>query len=239
MFQRLLSLRAASDDAMSWTTLVVTSRVWLLCAVLVVVLAMVHYRREQLPLIVFVVCAIVFTLLGARANPSFRYLLPAALAMVVLLASGAAPASGAEMPAAGSGRRSTFIAITALFALAMIKGIVNDVSAHRRRIESGLALHDAIVRAAPRDGIVIYSWRVPMPSFALRVMTNERRDHDEIATRWPREGHFNDWTREIVLPPGAKRWDYLVISPELLRVFPEPAGAPIARAGPYIVLESP
>ena len=223
MLRRLLTLTAPGGSMLRWTDAVATSRMWLVCVAAVAVLAAVRFRRQQVPLLAFSVTAIVFTFLGARTNLSFRYLLPAAMAVVILLA----------MAAMTPPRLPVQIALTALFAIAMVRIVGNDLTWHRQRIEEGLALHAAIDAAVPDDGVVLYSWRVPEPSFALRTMTTERRYHDVIASAWPREGHYNDWTGQIVLPPGVARWDYLVIAPDILRSFPEPVGPRIGSAGPY------
>lgn len=223
MLERLSALTAPGGDGLPWRDAAMTSRTWLVCVAAVAMLVVLGFRRVQLPLVVFAVTAIVVTGLGARTNLSFRYLLPAALAVLVAFAA------AATVPP----RRSLQVVLTLLFAVAIARTLTNDLAWHRLRIDDGVKLRAAIDAAVPDDGVVLFSWRVPEPSFALRAMMTERRYHDVIGSAWPRDGHFNGWTGEIVLPPGAARWDYLVIAPEVLRTFPEPVGPRIGTAGPY------
>jgi len=229
MIARLVALSAGGRDAdLSWSTLFTTARLWVFI-LMVIAIGATRIRREQLPFVVFALSAIAFTFIGARTNLNFRYLLPAGLAMIAIFA----------VFASTKPRVAWQFAIIALFTIAMAKTIANDVAAHRRRIAEGVEARATIERAVPRDGVVVYSWRMPIPSFALSVMTTERRYHDELAKRWPRDGSFNDWTHTIYLPPGAKRWDYLVISPEMRREFPERIGPYVANAGAYDVYRAP
>lgn len=223
MFQRLRVLTAPGSDGLGWGDAAATSRMWIVCVAAVAVLAVLSFRRVQLPLAAFTLTAIVVTIFGARENLSFRYVLPAALALLVAFA-----AASSNPP-----RHAVQVVLTVLFAVALTRTVVNDLTWHRLRIDDGRKLRAAIDAAVPDDGVVLFSWRVPEPSFALRAMTTERRYQEVIASTWPREGHFNSWTGEVVLPPGAAQWDYLVINPEVLPTFRQPVGERIGIAGPY------
>ena len=80
---------------------------------------------------------------------------------------------------------------------------------------------------------------MPEPSFALRIEATEPRQLAQIAVRYPRDGHFNDWERRLYLPPGARRWDVAVIDPALADRFPEPLPPPVAAVPPYRVFVNP
>lgn len=211
MFRRLLFLSGAGHREQTWPVLLATSRSWQLLLGAMVVLAVWHFRRARLPWAVFGVALFAFGLLAITRNPAFRYLLPTAFAPVALLAF---VSTSAKLT------RSVQVAVLALTAVLLARTFVNDVRAHRGKIEDEQALRTEIEAAVPRDATVIYGWRLPIPSFALRVMASDPRDLQEISRRYPREGHFDRWNGVIVLPTGAQRWDYLVVLDRDLRRIP-------------------
>jgi hypothetical protein len=163
------------------------------------------------------------TFLGASRNPSFRYLLPAAIGVVVLFA----------VMAATHPRTSVQAAFLLAAALLMMKAIRDDVAAHRSRVAHAESVRAAIAHAIPQGANVLYGWRAPVPSFALRIMANDPRDLEAIAKAYPREGAFNPWTGVTSFPPVVRHFDYFVLTPEDLRRFP--ASTPLARSGEFVV----
>jgi len=239
MFQRLFVLGTQPRVGMrggAW--LVLTAKGWLLWVVVIVVFAAARRRWRQLPMLTFVAFAICLNYLAMLRNASFKHLLPSCLAFVLLFAISAStpPRPHAAMQ----------IVVLGLCALLTGKALIGDVGTHRRRIAQDTSLRAQIEAAVPRDAVVLYSWRVPIPSFALRILSDDPRNHAEVERRYPREGHFDargglfDRPRgRVFLPSGATRWDYLVIQPEALREFPETVGPVVARVGRYVVVRAP
>lgn len=215
---------ANNRSAQSWTTLLATSRGWLLWVAAIVVFSIVTFQPRRFPLALFAYLTIVLTCVGAFRNPTFRYLLPASIAVVALFALAAT-----SRPARSS--------VSALFAIAaallMAKAIREDFGAHGRRIEVGESLRARIESAVPHDRVVVYGWRAPIPSFALRIMADDPRDLAAIAARYPREGHYDPWLERIFLPPGAAMWNVAVVSQADLRAFP--AAQPVTRIDDFVI----
>lgn len=218
----LLHLVVNPNDQ-SWLLLFTTSRAWVVWCLAVFAGAALTYDRRNRAFVLFAAVLIGLTFLGASRNPSFRYLLPAAIGVVVLFATMASARPRAGVQAA-------FLVIAALL---MTKTIRDDVASHRSRVTRGESVRAAIASALPPDAVVLYGWRAPVASFALRIMAHDVRDLDAIGRAYPREGAFNSWTGAISLPRGVTRFDYLVMTPEDLRRFP--ASTPVANAGDFII----
>jgi hypothetical protein len=206
----------------SWLLLFSTARAWVVWCAAVIAGAALNYDRRNRAFVLFAAVLIALTLLGASKNPSFRYLLPAAIGVVLLFATMASARPRSAVQAA-------FLVVAALL---ITKAIRDDVAAHRSRVTHGESVRAAIARALPTDAVVLYGWRAPVPSFALRIMANDARDLDAVSRAYPREGAFNSWTGAISLPPGVS-FDYLVMTPEDLRRFP--GSTPVAKAGEFII----
>ena len=84
---------------------------------------------------------------------------------------------------------------------------------------------------------IVYSWRVPEPSFALRILANENHLR-LIEDRFPLEGHYNSWRRKIFLPYRSSCWNYLVIREDDISDFPEQLGQALATIGEYRIYDS-
>ncbi|HEX7193191.1 MAG TPA: hypothetical protein VF381_16590 [Thermoanaerobaculia bacterium] len=220
--QSLLHL-VINPNQQSWLMLIATSRAWVAWCFVVIAAAAVTYDRRNRPLLLFACVLIALTLLGASRNPSFRYLLPAAIGVVVLFA----------VMAASQPRIPLQTAFLLAAALLMTKAIRDDVAAHQSRIAHAASVRAAIARAIPEGANVLYGWRAPVPSFALRIMANDPRDLAAIAKAYPREGAFNPWTGVTSFSPGLRHFDYFVLTPEDLRRFP--ASTPVAKAGEFVV----
>lgn len=212
-----------NPNGQSWLLLFTTARAWAVWCVAVIAGAALTYDRRHRPLLLFAFVLIVLTLAGASRNPSFRYLLPAAIGVVVLFA----------VVAASHPRTSVQAVFLVAAALLMTKAIRDDVAAHRGRIAHADSVRAAIHRAIPPGSSVLYGWRAPVPSFALRIMATDARDLDAIGRRYPRDGAFNPWTGVTSLPPGVSQVDYLVLTPEDLKRFPP--STPVARAGEFVI----
>jgi hypothetical protein len=238
MLQRLFVLGTQPRVGMEGGTwLVLTAKGWFLWVVVIVVFAATRLRRRHLPMLTFVVVAIGLNYVGMLRNASFKHLLPSCLAFALLFAL--------SVSAPPSPRVSVQAGVLGLCALLTGRAVINDIGTHRRRIAEHLSLRAQIEAAVPRDAVALYSWRVPIPSFALRAVSDDWH-HAEIERRYPLEGHFDssgghfDRPRgRVFLPLGRRRWDYLVIDPQKLHDFPEPVGGFVARVGPYVVVRAP
>jgi hypothetical protein len=223
ILHRLATAASANPNDQSWVSLLASSRGWLLWFAAIVVMSAATFDRRKLPLTVFAFLTIVLTCAAAWRNPSFRYLLPAAIAVVALFALAA---TSIRRPAIAS----------AVFALAtlllMSKAIRDDARAHWSRVDSG-TLQRARIEAALPPGVVVYGWRAPTPSFALSIMTDDPRDLTAIAETYPREGHYDPWRRRLFLPPGASAWDAVVVPQSDLSAFP--GALPVARVDEFVI----
>jgi hypothetical protein len=219
---RLLHLASNPNDQ-SWVLLFTTSRGWVLWCIAVCVGAAAAYDRRRLGFFLFAAATIGLTLAGAARNPSFRYLLPAALAIVALFA----------VMASARPRLIVQAGFFGVAVLLMAKTLRDDVAAHRGRVAHGESVRAAIAHSVPPGSAVLFGWRAPVPSFALRIMANDPRDQIAIDGAYPRQGAFNPWTGAISAPSGVKQFDYLVMTPEDLHRFP--ATRPVGRAGEFVI----
>jgi hypothetical protein len=164
-----------------------------------------------------------------------RYLLPTAIIAVLVYAL--------AMQITPSNRLIKLkIPIIGLAALLMCTNIAMDINAHRKRIVEGYEIHqkiaDTIKKLNPNksQAIIIYSYRVPQPSHALRFWATEKKYLRIIETRFPYEGHYNPWRHKIFLPSFASSWDYLIIRSDHIAMFPEQIGPILATVGQYSII---
>ena len=211
-----------AEVAGGYAQTILTSKAWMCWLLVVMVCGVLAYRGGAKRIVVFAATASALVAVMAMRAPAFRYLMPIALCAMLVVAL----------------TRRRPIVLCAIAGLLLAKAIARDASDHRTRIESLTSLRARVERALP-PGVVVYSWRFSTPSFALRINTTNDALRNEIATRYPREGHYNDWTREVFLPPGARAWDVLVIDEALLPGFPQPVGRTIAKFEQYRVVLPP
>lgn len=226
MISRLGILKTIDPQEQSWFVLLSTAKGWLLWVLVVTILAVVGWRRLRWPFAVFGVVTVALICFAIRGNPSFHYLLPWALGMTALFA-----AAAQNVP-----QRVQWVLLL-LCGTLLGRAVWNDIAVHHRRIDEAEAIKAQITRMVG-DGVTVYSWRISHPSFALLIMTDDPRDHAEVARRYPRDGVYT-WKRTVLLPHGVRRWDYLVITPERLRSFPQPVGPVVGKAGPYAIVRRP
>ena len=207
-----------------------TSKAWMLWLAIVIVCAILAFKRAPRvrPVIVFGAAAGALTLLMAMRAPAFRYLFPVALCAMLLMAV-----------AADVLRNVRWLPTALLIVAALLfeKAIARDVSDHRNRLEGQRELHDqvaAIVDRIAPHGVIVYSFRFPQPSFALRINATTDAQLAEIAQRYPREGHYS-WKHRVVLPTGATKWDVLVID----ETYPAPVGRTVAQVHEFRIVLPP
>lgn len=202
---------------------VMSAKVWHLAIVLIAAGAMVAAwrRRELLPPLVFAIAAT-----GATYAVAIRYMPPR-----YILANGVSVALLFAIAAHGIQRRAMLAAVCILAVLVGAKAIEGDLRTHRARIVENVASHHAI-HALVR-GVVIYGWRAPEPSFALRILAYDDRWIREIEKRYPKDGDFNAWHGGIQLPHGARDWNYAVLNDEDAAHVP---GTRVARVGGFQII---
>jgi hypothetical protein len=225
--------------------LVVPSLDWHLCVLaLMLAVAAVIVRRGKsldpaiLAMAVFAIVAHISTFILALAarHVSPRYLLPGGLTGLVLLTVALTTAPQKRV------RDLTFavpVILGVLIVLHVFKDIrindrlINDQMMLRSKIEASLYRHD---NAWP-EHTVIFGWRVPEPSFALRIMTENRDDQNLISDKYPREGYI-DWGGKVQLPVASSRWDYAVLKSENISSLVPYTGRVIDRANEYSIIEA-
>ncbi|HEV7239718.1 MAG TPA: hypothetical protein VGQ36_10790 [Thermoanaerobaculia bacterium] len=205
----------------------IAGKAWLLWCAIVVGLLLLARRRDR-GLIVFGSVSIVFSILMAVRTPTGRYLLPGALGIVALV--------GAVREI-----RPRLAAVAFVLALAVVgSAVVSDCRSHDRLIAEQSALRAEIDRAVTRvrkpGDIVVFGWRTPQPSFALRFLAFEKNWIAETERLYPHEGHFDVDARRFHLPAGATRWNVLVLDRGLLGSVPEPVIAAAPDVGRFAIV---
>jgi hypothetical protein len=135
------------------------------------------------------------------------------------------------------------IPIILIISILIYKHIIVDINSHKQRVYEGYKLRKEIEKAiekvadSNRQVTVLYSWRVPKPSFALRFLANENQLR-VIETEFPHEGHYDVFKKKIYLPYKSLCWDYLVIREPYINEFPEQLGPSIALIGEYRIFKN-
>lgn len=184
----------------------------------------------------FVALLASYVLAIPKASMGLRYLLPTAIVAVLFYALSMRLAPSKWI-------FKLQIPILILVLLLMTKNIGMDLNHHRRIIREGHEINHKIADSikdlkSTEFATVIYSWRVPQPSYALRYMADERHLH-LIEEKYPNEGHYDPWTHKVSLPSSATSWDYLVIRESNISEFPEPLGPILASLGRYRIVGAP
>ncbi|HKO55646.1 MAG TPA: hypothetical protein VJ276_07175 [Thermoanaerobaculia bacterium] len=202
---------------------VASAKVWHAWLLLIAIGAVIAAwrKRKLLPLVVFGIAATVMTYAVA-----IRYMPPR-----YILANGVTAALLFAVAAHAVQRRDVLAAVCLLAVGVGAKAIAGDLRTHRERLVEGVAAHHAI-HAAVR-GVVVYGWRAPEPSFALRILAYDDRWLRLIETRYPNDGHYNPWHGGIILPQGVSSWNYAVLNDDDARSVP---GTRIGRVGDLNVI---
>ncbi|HEV7922974.1 MAG TPA: hypothetical protein VGR02_19480 [Thermoanaerobaculia bacterium] len=159
-------------------------------------------KRELVPLLVFAATATLMTYAVA-----IRYMPPR-----YILANGVTAAMLFAIAAHAVQRRDVLAAVCVLAVPVGAKSIAGDLRTHRERLAEGVATHHAIHSVV--RGVVVYGWRAPEPSFALRILAYDKCWLRAIETRYPNDGHYNPWHGGVILPQGRTSWDYAVVNDE-------------------------
>lgn len=157
----------------------------------------------------FILAAAACSLLLAVRQPVSRYYLPIGLLVVLLLRSW-------YLHERKSPRRYLGRALGLFVVGLATKQAVLDTEAHRARIAAERELQGELLQAVDQlspgsvHQSVVWSFRAPLPSYALHSMSRSEEDHDKIFEAYPLEG-FLEWSGRIRLPSGATDWGLLVL----------------------------
>ena len=187
-------------------------------------------------LAVFAFTGLVISYILAVRSSGVRYLLPSGFSGIILFIL-------ASHLWLSHKSRNLQIAVTIVGALFLFIQIHDDIRFHENRISDGEQTRQEIIKEfSPfiKNGnvtpTVLYSYRVPQPSFALRIFSENSQQRAEIESRFPNEGHYIPWLRKAILPAASSTWDYLVIRQEQLASFPEPVGPILGKAREYLIV---
>lgn len=218
---------------------------WHVCIfILIVTMVFVIFRRGKsldkgvYSMALFAIVGHISTFLQAFAarSVSVRYLLPAGLTGLVLFAL-------TLMTVQANGRRILSMPVFLIMGFLVLKNSVVDMAMNDRRIEEQLMLRHEIEASldrqdnAWRQSAVIFGWRLPEPSLALRINTYQERDWKLISARYPREGHMS-LEGEIHLPEGSSRWDYMVLRSDYTHFLSPRPGQVVDCVGEYFVIKA-
>jgi hypothetical protein len=195
-------------------------------------------QRNWLALAAFAVTSIILSYALAARKLELRYLLPAGLSATFLLVV-ALRLYSARPP------RWLQMALLVGTGFALCKGILLDVQCHALRIQECAASRrqidetlDRLAKIKPAP-IIVFSFRAPQPSLALRIMTGDARYHEAIGRRFPREGHLTWEGTADLTGTGADRWDFLVVEECRSHDLAIRLGPEIARAGDFVIYAPP
>jgi hypothetical protein len=204
---------------------------FLIAALVVLVMRGRSIATERRSELVFILAAFVLPYVAAARQISPRYVIPSGLAAVALIGI-----------AATTFRWPRALQYTAFGAIAFVLATTwrGNIAAHDARIVNATRLQAAvrwvIGTRGVADPVIVYSWRFPSPSYALRVLAPEDDFLREIERSFPREGDYNPFWRKLRLPAGSTGWDFFVIAPEDLAASPAAGAVRVAQVGNYLVM---
>lgn len=186
-------------------------------------------------LLVFLLLSMAGSHLLLARGFSVRYLMPMAMLGVLAFAALAHQFGGFRRGVAGW--------MPLLFvSLLLAKHLVQERREHLQLLTSSAHLEEWIaseIEVSPgrNTPVVIYSFRVPVRSYAERVMAPEWRQQT-LDESHPDEGHHLPWSGETRMPGHHLRWDLVVIRREDLATFGSDDVREIARNGDYVIAEN-
>src|SRR5207237_1288325 len=146
-------------------------------------------------IVVFAVVGYVGSYVLASRQLALRYLLPSGLCGVLLYVL------AIRLHAWDRSSRVPGAALVVVGTL-LARHVPVDIASHNRRIADGLRVHADIAQAvsenrrgAEGDPIVIFSFRVPEPSYALRMDATAPDLFAVIESRYPKAGHYDPWLK--------------------------------------------
>jgi hypothetical protein len=191
-------------------------------------------------------CLLAFALVGVACSfilvsrqMMLRYLLPTGFCGLILFLL------AVHHPAL---RRLRWLQIGVVCAVGLLLGrhLNSDRTSHDQRVEMQIDLQariDEVIAASSRQDslppVVLYSFRAPEPSFALRCNASNDDLLRQIEQRYPDDGHYDAWTNQVRLPHGHAHWSFLVLEKQYLARFPEPIGPILGVVDEFYVIGAP
>ena len=184
-----------------------------------------------------IIFAIIMSYILAARHIALRYLLPTGLCGMLIFAL----CSHLFL----KHRSFKFQCIVCIIvALLLGKHIILDIKTHQKVIntakENQTKINASLSQCcnSTQKPIIIYGFRAPQPSFALRISTADNLNYlNIISKRYPYEGHIN-WYQQIVYPAGADHWDCAVIPKQDLNVFPQDIAVLCDKIGFFYIMSA-
>jgi hypothetical protein len=191
--------------------------------------------RRFIAAFLLLACAGTYLLSGRQAG--LRYLLPAGVCGVLAFRLSMEPL----LTLARS--RLVSLCVCTVAAVLLGKHIGQDLTSHHNRIAEGSCFRQrvqmAVRRASShRDAVVLFSYRLPMPSFALRGSAPDARFLGEVEGIYPEEGSYSVFSRQLFPPAGRPVWEVLVLDEAYVDAFPLPLARAVDRVGNYLVFRN-
>ena len=136
----------------------------------------------------------------------------------------------------------TRILIVLLISGLLVQHAVSDIRKHDRRISDNLGLEAELsvqldqLGFNPQHHTIIYTWRLPKPSYALRYNIFRENFYSDIEQVYPQDGHWNPWMKEISLPRGSDRWNFAVVDKKYVDIFPAPSMRVVGSVRDYLII---
>lgn len=212
----------------NWTAFIMGGKGWLLLvggALLVVCWKALRglpregvARRKVLLVISFGVTAGIFSLLFVMRSYASRYMLPIGLVGVAVFVVFSCSIA--------SSNKWIKYAVVIATGLLLLKTIDHDFNTHLAKIEQAEKLRKSgemrVAALASNSGIVhpvvVYGWRFPTPSFALRQHARLEEHQLAVDKIFANEGHYTPWPKGDTFraPGGNADWDFAIIRNEYI-----------------------
>lgn len=242
----------------NWSAFVLSSKLWLLMfsimALVVIKNAWFSSRHSALfssrakLLILFALAAASLSMLFIVRMHQQRYLLPIGLCGLIISILFFQHLRLQK-------RKWIGVTVTACMALLLVKTMLVSFSTHEAKIEQAVRFNQHIQSRTAfwaselglSDPVVIYGWRVPAPSFALRQNAHYEDYQRRIDILYPNEGHYVPWPMHSPLPSPAQTfrvpsdrpgWDLAFIREEYVDNLPVGAFTRLEKIDRYWILGS-
>lgn len=253
--QNLPSIGAA---LLNWKSFILGSKAWILlfvAAILFTAYKIIKERKikpeaaeQSTFLTIFALSAVLFSMSLVARTYQQRYMLPIGLCGVIMtiLCFKALKTENKQLLGIGMATLVFFV---------LVKSMLVDWNTHKLKTQQAIELNIKVQEKVEywanefsmESPVVIYGWRVPRPSFALRQNAHYEKYQKKIDEIYPREGHYTPWpmvlpqpseTQTFRLPQGVDRWDLAVIREEYIDQIPVSNVSIIDKIDRYLIIKS-